>query len=60
MDETGADIQNEVSQKEKHQYTILLHIHGLKMMVKMTLYEKQQDTQIEKDFWTLWEKTRVG
>ena len=34
---------------------------AFRKMVTMTLYEKQQDTQIErKDFWTRWEKTRVG
>ena len=27
--ETGAIIQNEVSQKEKHQYSILTHIYGI-------------------------------
>ena len=29
MDETGAVIQSEVSQKEKHQYSILTHIYGI-------------------------------
>ena len=33
-------IQSEVSQKEKHQYSILTHIY--RKMVKMTLYERQQ------------------
>ena len=28
MDETGAYYTNEVSQKEKHQYSILTHIYG--------------------------------
>ena len=37
-------IQNEVSQKEKHQYSILMHIYiyiEFKKMVTMTLYAKQ-------------------
>ena len=29
MDETGPIIQSEVSQKEKHQYNILMHIYGI-------------------------------
>ena len=31
MDETGAEpiIQSEVSQKEKHQYSVLMHIYGI-------------------------------
>ena len=28
VDETGAE-QSEVSQKEKHQYSILMHIYGI-------------------------------
>ena len=36
-------IQNEVSQKEKHQYSILTHIYmEFRKMVTMTLYERQQ------------------
>ena len=39
-------IQSKVSQKEKHQYSILTHICGiyasLVMMVMMTLYARQQ------------------
>ena len=29
MDETGAIIQSEVSQKDKDQYSILMHIYGI-------------------------------
>ena len=30
-------------------------------MVMITLYAKQEKTQMDKtDFWTLWEKARVG
>ena len=31
-------IQSEVSQKEKHQYSILTHIYGCRKMVTITLY----------------------
>ena len=29
MDETGAHYTSEVSQKDKHQYSILMHIYGI-------------------------------
>ena len=35
-------IQSEVSQKEKHQYSILTHIYGIRKMVTMTLYARKQ------------------
>ena len=36
-------IQSEVSQKEKHQYSILMHIYmEFRKMVTMTLYARQQ------------------
>ena len=36
-------IQSEVSQKEKHQYSILMHIHmEFRKMVTVTLYARQQ------------------
>ena len=36
-------IQKEVSQKEKHQYRILMHVHiEFRKMVMMTLYVRQQ------------------
>ena len=34
-------IQSEVSQNEKHQYSILMNIYGRKM-VRITLYARQQ------------------
>ena len=34
-------IQSEVSQKEKHQYSILMHIYASRNMITMTLYVKQ-------------------
>ena len=51
-------IQSEVSQKEKHQYSILMHIYGI-------LKDDNDDPIckiqiIKTDFWTLWEKVRVG
>ena len=35
-------IQSEVSQKKKHQYSILMHIYGIRKMVTMTLYVRLQ------------------
>ena len=35
-------IQSEVSQKEKHQYSILVHNMEFRKMVMMTLYARQQ------------------
>ena len=55
-------IQSEVSQKEKHQYSILTHIYmEFRKMVTTTLYARQQETQMYRTlFWTLWERERVG
>ena len=39
--------QSEVSQKEKHQYSILTHIYmEFRKMVMITLYARQQKTQM--------------
>ena len=35
-------MQSEVSQKEKHQYSILTHIYGIRKMVMITLNARQQ------------------
>ena len=35
-------IQSEVSQKEKHQYSILTHIYGFIKMIMITLYAREQ------------------
>ena len=45
-------IQSEVSQKEKHQYSILTHIYGFRKMVMITLYVRQQKRhrRIEQSF----------
>ena len=34
-------IQSKVIQKEKHQYSILTHIYGIRNMITMTLYARQ-------------------
>ena len=55
-------IQSEVSQKEKHQYSILVYIHGIwKDGNNNPLCEIAKETQMYSTvFWTLWERTRVG
>ena len=55
-------IQSKVSQKEKHQYSILTHIYGSQKDGNDDLIgKKANETQIKRtDFWTLWEKMRVG
>ena len=54
--------QSEVSQKEKHQYSILLHTYGIqKDGNDNPIYKTEKETQMYRtDFWTLWEKVRVG
>ena len=53
-------IDNEVSQKEKHQYSILMHIMEFRKMVMMTLYARQQKRHRYKEqTFGLWEKVRV-
>ena len=55
-------IQNEVSQKEKHQYSILMHICEIyKDGNDSPKYETAKETQMYITvFWTQWEKARVG
>ena len=55
-------IQSEVSQKDKHQYSILTHIYGiLKDGNDNPIFKTEKETQMYRtDFWTLWEKVRVG
>ena len=55
-------IQSEVSQKEKHQNSILTHIYGIKKdgndnPVCKTAKEARMYRTV---FWTLWERARVG
>ena len=55
-------IQSEVSQKEKHQYSILTHIYGIyKDGDDNPIYETAKKTLMYRTvFWTLWERERVG
>ena len=55
-------IQSEVSQKEKHQYSILTHIYGInKDGNNNPVYETAKETLMYRTvFWTLWERERVG
>ena len=55
-------IQSEVSQKEKHQYSILTHIYGIqKDGNDNPVCETAKETQMYRmDFWTLRERERVG
>ena len=55
-------IQSEVSQKDKHQYSILTHIYGiLKDGNNNPICKTEKETQMYRaDFGTLWEKARVG
>ena len=55
-------IQSEGSQKEKRQYSILTHMYGiLKYGNDDPICEIAKETQmLRTDFWTLWEKARVG
>ena len=55
-------IQSEISQKDKHQYSILTHIYGiLKDGNDNPICRTEKETQrYRTDFWTLWEKARVG
>ena len=51
-------IQSEVSQKEKHRYSILMHIYGIKKDGNDNpVLETAKETQMyRKVFWTLWER----
>ena len=55
-------IQSEVSQKEKHQYSVLTHIYGIeKDGNNNPVCETAKETQMYRtDFWTLWEREKVG
>ena len=53
-------IQSEVSQKDKHRYSILMHIYGISKdgnnnPVCKTARETQMYSTV---FWTLWERVR--
>ena len=55
-------IQSEASQKDKDYYNILTHIHGIyKDGNDNPICKTEKETQMYRtDFWTLWEKARVG
>ena len=57
-------IQSEISQKEKHQYSILTHIYVILKDGNDNLKEKsktEKETQMYRtDFWILWERAKVG
>ena len=53
---------NEVSQKEKHQYIILTRIYGIQKDGNDDPVCKtaKETPMCRADFWTLWERERVG
>ena len=55
-------IQSEVSQKEKHQYSILMHIYGIyKNGNNNPMYETAKETLMYRTVLrTLWEREMVG
>ena len=55
-------IQSELSQKEKHQYSILTHIYEIQNDCNDNpVCETAKETEMyRKDFWTLWERERAG
>ena len=50
------------SQKDKHQYSILTHMYGIqKDGNDNPMCKTEKETQMYRtEFWTLWEKARVG
>ena len=55
-------IHSEVNQREKHQYSILMHIYEFyKDDNDNPICETAKETQMYRTvLWTLWERTRVG
>ena len=55
-------IQSEVSQKDKHQYSLLTHTYGIsKDGNNNPICKAEKETEMYRtDFWTLWEKVRMG
>ena len=62
MDKLESIIQSEVSEKEKHQFSIITHIYGIyKDGNDNPIYKAAKETQMYRTvFWTLWERVRVG
>ena len=52
--------QSKVSQKEKHQYRVIMHIYGIyKDGNNNRVYETAKETLMYRTvFWTLWERER--
>ena len=44
-------IQSEVSQKEKHQHSILAHTYGFRKIVTMILYARKQKRDVKSRLW---------
>ena len=58
LDDCGFVVEPEVSQKDKDQYSILLHIYEI---LKDGNNKTEKETQMYRtDFGTPWEKARVG
>ena len=55
-------IQSQLSQKDKDHYSILTHTYGIyKDGNDNPICKTEKETQMcRTDFWTLWEKVRVG
>ena len=55
-------IRSEVSQKDKDHYSIITHIYGIqKDGNDNPICKTEKETKMYRtDFWTLWEKARVG
>ena len=55
-------IQSEVSQKVKDHYSILTHTYGIsKDGNNNPICKAEKETEMYRtDFWTLWEKVRMG
>ena len=54
-------IQNEVSQKEKHQYGILMHIYGIqKDGTDDPICKTVRDPNVKNRLWTMQQKERMG
>ena len=55
-------LQRKIKNKEKHQYSILMHIYGIQKDGNDNhVSETAKETQMYRTvFWTLWERERVG
>ena len=55
-------IQSEITQKDKHQHSILKYVYGIQKDGNYNaICKTEKETQIYRtEFWTLWETARVG